>query len=215
MNKKALSLVLASAVAASVFSGLTLVSADEEPVTISIYQDKYEIDEALKAATEAYTALHPNVTFTVESSSSGDFYTQLKTMFASGQGPDIFSTKGSDDMAIMAEYMEDLSGEAWVEFLSDAAKEAGTIDGKVLGLPISLESYGYVYNKDLFAQAGIEEVPMTISELAEVCKKLEEAGIQPMSSNYADWYQSGITERRKRISCGQRRGGQPGSMDRH
>ena len=122
MNKKALSLVLASAVAASVFSGLTLVSADEEPVTISIYQDKYEIDEALKAATEAYTALHPNVTFTVESSSSGDFYTQLKTMFASGQGPDIFSTKGSDDMAIMAEYMEDLSGEAWVEFLSDAAR---------------------------------------------------------------------------------------------
>ena len=192
MNKKALSLVLASAVAASVFSGLTLVSADEEPVTISIYQDKYEFDEALKAATEAYTALHPNVTFTVESSSSGDFYTQLKTMFASGQGPDIFSTKGSDDMAIMAEYMEDLSGEAWVEFLSDVAKEAGTIDGKVLGLPISLESYGYVYNKDLFAQAGIEAVPMTITELADACAKLEEAGIQPMSSNYADWYQSGM-----------------------
>ncbi len=191
MNRKVLSLVLAAAMTASL-AGSFSVSADDEPVVISIYQDKYEIDEALKAATAAYTELHPNVTFTVESSSSGDFYTQLKTMFASGQGPDIFSTKGSDDMAIMAEYMEDLSGQEWVEYMTSAAKEAGTVDGKVLGLPISLESYGYVYNKDLFEQAGIESVPMTITELEEVCAKLEEAGIQPVSSNYAEWYQSGM-----------------------
>ena len=96
-------------------------------VKISIYQDKYEIDAALKAACEAYTALHPEVTFTVESSSSGDFYTQLKTMFASGQGPDIFSTKGSEDMRTMVEYMADLSGESWVKDLSAAAVEAGVM----------------------------------------------------------------------------------------
>ena len=192
MIRKAASLILAAAMLTTTVCVPAMVSADEEPVTITIYQDKYEIDEALKAATEAYSANHPNVTFVVESSSSGDFYTQLKTMFASGQGPDIFSTKGSDDMAIMAEYMEDLSGEAWAEYLSEAAKEAGTIDGKVLGMPISLESYGYVYNKDLFEQAGIESVPMTITELKEACEKLEAAGIQPMSSNYADWYQSGM-----------------------
>lgn len=192
MKRKAVSLLLCAAMMAGLACGTATASGDEEPVTITIYQDKYEIDEALKAAAAAYSELHPNVTFSIESSSSGDFYTQLKTMFASGQGPDIFSTKGSDDMAIMAEYMEDLSGEAWVEFLSDAAVEAGTVDGKVLGLPISLESYGYVYNKDLFEQAGIESVPMTLSELADVCEKLEAAGIQPMSSNYADWYQSGM-----------------------
>lgn len=161
-------------------------------VKISIYQDKYEIDGALKAACEAYTALHPNVTFTVESSSSGDFYTQLKTMFASNQGPDIFSTKGSDDMRTMVEYMADLSGESWVKDLSEAAVEAGSIDGSVYGFPISLESYGYLYNKDLFAQAGIDSVPMTLTEFAAACEKLQAAGITPISSNYAEWYQSGM-----------------------
>lgn len=161
-------------------------------VKISIYQDKYEIDGALKAACEAYTALHPHVTFTVESSSSGDFYTQLKTMFASNQGPDIFSTKGSDDMRTMVEYMADLSGESWVKDLSEAAVEAGSIDGTVYGFPISLESYGYLYNKDLFAQAGIDSVPMTLSEFRAACEKLQAAGITPISSNYAEWYQSGM-----------------------
>ena len=121
-------------------------------VKISIYQDKYEIDAALKAACEAYTALHPEVTFTVESSSSGDFYTQLKTMFASGQGPDIFSTKGSEDMRTMVEYMVDLSGESWVKDLSAA----------------------------------------TLGNLDAACEKLQAAGITPISSNYAEWYQSGM-----------------------
>ena len=32
-----------------------------EPVEIYIYQSKYEIDEALKAACAEYTALYPNV----------------------------------------------------------------------------------------------------------------------------------------------------------
>lgn len=161
-------------------------------VKISIYQDKYEIDAALKAACEAYTALHPEVTFTVESSSSGDFYTQLKTMFASGQGPDIFSTKGSEDMRTMVEYMVDLSGESWVKDLSAAAVEAGSIDGAIYGFPISLESYGYLYNKDLFAQVGIDSVPLTLGNLEAACEKLQAAGITPISSNYAEWYQSGM-----------------------
>lgn len=163
-----------------------------EAVEIYIYQDKYEIDAALKAACDAYTQSHPNVTFIVESSSSGDFYTQLKTMFNSNQGPDIFCSKGNDNMAIMVEYMEDLSNESWVPYLSEAAVEAGTIDGVVYGFPISIESYGYVYNKDLFEQAGIETVPMTVSELRDVCETLQNAGITPISSNYADWYQSGM-----------------------
>ena len=169
----------------------TPAGTGDSAVQISIYQDKYEIDSALKAACAAYTAQHPNVTFTVESSSSGDFYTQLKTMFASNQGPDIFSTKGSDDMRTMVEYMVDLSGESWAKDLSEAAVEAGSIDGSVYGFPISLESYGYLYNKDLFAQAGVE-VPATLSEFEDVCKKLEAAGITPISSNYAEWYQSGM-----------------------
>lgn len=95
MNRKTLAWALCSAMTVSLAGGTTFAAfADDEPVTISIMQDKTEIDTALKAACDAYTAKHPNVTFSVTSSSNDDFYTQLKTMFASGQGPDIFCTKG-------------------------------------------------------------------------------------------------------------------------
>lgn len=36
------------------------------------------------------------------------------------------------------------------------------------------------YNKQLFADAGIEAVPSTISELEEACQKLKDAGITPI-----------------------------------
>lgn len=202
-KKRVLAILLAGVLSLATFTGCASSSSSatatptasvttEKTAVIHIYQDKYEIDQALKNACAAYTKLHPNVTFNVESSSSGDFYTQLKTMFTGGQAPDIFSTKGSDDMATMSEYMEDLSNESWVSNLTDAAKLAGTSDGKVYGFPISLESYGYVYNKDLFAKAGITTVPSTLSELRDACKKLKAIGVTPISSNYSEWYQSGM-----------------------
>lgn len=194
--KKLFALVLALLMLLGTVSGCG-AKEDEQPVDdgtaeIYIYQDKYEIDAALKAACDAYTALNPNVTFVVESTSSDQFSTQLKTMFASGQGPDIFSTKGSEDLAIMVEYMENLDAQTWVANMSAAAVEAGSYEGSVYGFPIAEESYGYVYNKYLFAQAGITDVPKTLTELRAVCEKLVEAGITPFSSNYSEWYQSGM-----------------------
>ncbi len=169
-------------------------SAPAEPVEIHIYQAKYEIDEALKAACAEYTALNPNVTFVVESSSSGDFQTELKAMFSGGTAPDIFSTTGNVDMALMTEYMVDLSSEPWVQYMSAPALESGSYDGKVYGFPLAVEGHGYLYHKDMFEQAGITELPKTYSELEAACEKLVAAGFTPFSGNYSEWYQCAMFE---------------------
>ena len=46
---------------------------------------------------------------------------------------------------------------------------------------------GMFYNKDLFEQAGIIEVPQTWAEFTDACKKMVDAGIEPMAldSEYA------------------------------
>ena len=163
-----------------------------EPVEIYIYQSKYEIDEALKAACAEYTALYPNVTFVVESSSSEDFQTQLKAMFSGGNAPDIFSTTGNVDLQLMSEYMEDLSDQSWVPYMSEPAMEGGSVDGVVYGFPLAVEGHGYVYHKDMFAAAGITETPKTLTELREACDKLVAAGYTPFSSNFMEFYQSAM-----------------------
>lgn len=57
--------------------------------------------------------------------------------------------------------------------------KATSDDGKVYAYPLRQEFLGIFYNTDLFAKAGIKEVPTTFSELKEDCKKLQD-GITPL-----------------------------------
>jgi len=51
-----------------------------------------------------------------------------------------------------------------------------------------LQSHAYIYNKDLFAQAGITTLPETLEDLRSVCETLDAAGIQPFASGFAEWW---------------------------
>lgn len=165
--------------------------ASGDKKTIYIYQMKIEIDEALKAVTEKYTQTHPDVEFVVESASD-NYNTSLKTKFTGGEAPDIFTLTGYEDAKMWSSNLEDLSGEPWVENMVEQAKEGIIVDGKVCGFPTSVEGWGYMYNKKLFEQAGIKTLPTTMTEFKEVCSQLSDAGIQPVTECYMDWYQAGM-----------------------
>lgn len=169
--------------------GESQASGDKK--TIYIYQMKIEIDEALKEVTKKYTELHPEVEFVVESASD-NYATTLKTKFTGGEAPDIFTLTGYEDAKMWSSNLEDLSGEPWTGDMIEQAKEGITIDGKVCGFPVSVEGWGYMYNKKLFDKAGITELPTTKTELEKICGKLTDAGIQPITECYMDWYQAGM-----------------------
>ncbi|WP_025690180.1 ABC transporter substrate-binding protein [Paenibacillus zanthoxyli] len=169
----------------------TSSSESAKTKTIYIYQNKIEIDKALKKTAEAYTALHPDIQFSIESVSD-NFSTGLKTKLASGELPDVFTVLGNQDLKLWQSQLEDLTDQPWTKDMIPLAKEGITgDDGKVYGLPVSVEGYGYVYNKKLFQQAGISKVPVTLTELKQDVESLKSAGIQPLVGAYMDWYQSG------------------------
>lgn len=59
-------------------------------------------------------------------------------------------------------------------------------DNQVYGLPVAVGLNGFVYNKSLFEEAGITELPKTPDELYEVCEKLSKLdGVTPYYTNYA------------------------------
>lgn len=46
-----------------------------------------------------------------------------------------------------------------------------TADGKLLGLPMAVEGFGLVYNKDLFQKAGVDASSITsMDALVAACK---------------------------------------------
>lgn len=164
----------------------TSKSGEGEKVTLKLLQFKAEITDKVKAMADDYMKENPNVI--IEAQVTKDYETILKTRFASGEEPDIFMTKASSDIAAWSDKLEDLSNEPWMSKVSPSAVAGMTVDGKQLGFPIAFEGYGFIYNKDLFAKAGIDKVPTTLTDLTQMNEKLKAAGIQSYAEGYKEWW---------------------------
>ena len=157
---------------------------EEEGVVLTVYQGTAQYSDMVEQICKDYKE---ETGVTLEWEIPGDEpYTVLKARFASGEAPDIIDLQ-CGDYDTWYERCMDLSGEAWVDNVYEASLNGGSWDGKVYGLPYAMEGSGIIYNKDLFEQAGIEKVPETISELKEVCEKLQAAGVQPFGEAWGDW----------------------------
>lgn len=117
---------------------------------------------------------------------------KMKVLLAADQLPDVVYAGGYNllDMALEKNAVLDLTPylEADPEFasgFSQAALDFNSRAGKVYSIPPQTDLIGYFYNKDMFAQAGVEPAA-TWDEFFEVCAKLKEAGITPLSMDTAD-----------------------------
>ena len=71
--------------------------------------------------------------------------------------------------------------------LSSAAVAAFTVDNRLYGLPYTVSQVGFMYNKELFAKAGIDATKiLTWDDLLDAVRKLKAAGITPIVVGGAD-----------------------------
>lgn len=157
--------------------------------TVKVFQFKTEIVEGLNELKVEFEKEYPNIKLDIQTVGGGaDYAAALKTKFASGDAPDIFSNGGYAEMDLWGDKLEDLSDQPWVADLIPLAAEPMTKDGKTYGMPMNLEGIGFVYNKDLFEQAGISETPKTLSELEAAAQKLQDIGVTPFGNAYQEWW---------------------------
>lgn len=190
--KKLMSVMLLTAMVASV--GLTGCSPKEEAVPapapadtgavetpameeaeVDIFQFKVEIAKELENAAADYMATHPNVKVNIQTVGGGDDYgAALKAKFQSGSEPDIYNVGGPQDIEDWMGRLEDLSGEPWVDMALEGILSGATVDNKVYALPFNIEGYGFVYNKAIFADAGIDSMAINdFASLEEAVKLLD------------------------------------------
>jgi raffinose/stachyose/melibiose transport system substrate-binding protein len=117
-----------------------------------------------------------------------DYPTVLKSKIASGNIPDVFQSTAGGEIKQYAEYSADLTSEPLAAAMTDAVKKNMSYNGKVLGLPVKGNLFTMIYNKKLFADAGITEVPKTTAQLEDAVKKLEAKGITPFANGYKEWW---------------------------
>lgn len=169
------------------------IQAAESIMTLHIRNPKVEIATQFEQMAAAYEKEHPYIDIEIETvGGASDDLADLKAQLAAGTGPDIFTNNGFEQARLWRKYLEDLSDQSWVKNAYEEALHPITFDEKIYGMPMNLEGYGLVYNKDLFVKAGIKEPPTTLKELKQAAIALQKAGITPFASGYYEDWKLGV-----------------------
>lgn len=164
-------------------------------VTIKILSVKVEITEQMQQLVSEYKKVNPNVNIVYESQGAGglDYRVVLKTRFASGDEPDVFTVEDRNQLRLWVTKLEDLSDQPWVSDIVTGADSVIKINGKIYGMPMVMEGLGIACNKKLFKQIGISEIPkiITLSQLKDICAKFKKKNIVPFAHDFGDgWPQA-------------------------
>ncbi len=185
--KRILVALLALALILPAFS----MAAAEEAVNIKVfhYMAQATKQAGLDAIEAAYTAAHPNVTFTnIYYNQGTDYFPQLSTALSSGDQPNIImGNPGLYPDLVSEGFVMDLTENGTINGLNLPSGDLGDVssNGKIYGFPIDFKSWGIFYNKTIFSELGLTE-PTTLTELNALQDKLIAAGYDPYVRSFGD-----------------------------
>jgi raffinose/stachyose/melibiose transport system substrate-binding protein len=165
----------------------------EEPVTITYFNTSAEVNTMFEEMFARYHELHPNVTIELIPTAIGEGQQEkLQSLYASGNAPTFMNI----DPANVIEYEDNLlevtmESAPWLELLNDGALDAGIFDGKIYGIPWSVQGYGLIYNKRIVNEIyGGSFDPSTINTqdaLKAFFEKIEAAGVPATMVHGGNW----------------------------
>lgn len=183
--------LIAAALAAGTSAIASTAFAD---TTVKIYRSETSPEERAfnEHVAKKYKAAHPGVDIKFEYAETEAFKQKLPTLLQSNDKPDIFySWSGGvlkDQTA--AGFLKDISAEmngGWAKSLSAAGINAFTVDGKIVGVPVSASDIGFWVNKPLAAKAGIDLAAIkTWDDFLAAVEKAKAAGITPIVAGGKD-----------------------------
>ena len=183
--------IVAILLALMLMLGMASFAAAEDAVNLTVfhYMAQATKQAGLVAIEAAYTALHPNVTFTnIYYNQGTDYFPQLSTALSSGDQPNIImGNPGLYPDLVTEGFVMDLTDNAVIKSLNLPSGDLGDVStgGKIYGFPIDFKTWGIFYNKTIFEQQGLTE-PKTLTELNTLQQKLIDAGIDPYVRSFGD-----------------------------
>jgi raffinose/stachyose/melibiose transport system substrate-binding protein len=190
------------AAAAAALTGCAGSSSGSGGETFTIVQ--YENPDSAQGqgwalALEMFKEKHPDVTVDYQTTSFDAIRQNAKIMLSGNDVPDVMEfNKGNADGGQLAaqgllDPITDLVEErGWDEKVSGAMASFARYDengnagsGEWYGVPNIGEYVMFYYNEDLFAEAGVTEIPTTLEGFEAAMDKMLAAGITPISSSAA------------------------------
>ncbi len=158
---------------------------EEKPVKIIFATNETPIltTDFWAVVSERFTDANPDVIVENIAQPSANIMMRdyLKTLLAAGQFPDVMVMASPGDFvpagALLPIPDEDMP------YIADTTK--GKFNGKSYVVPYKKQVGGFFYNKKIFAENNLAE-PQTYQDLVELCDKLKNANITPISMGLKD-----------------------------
>lgn len=154
-------------------------------------------NEPKNAVFEAYVAefeaQNPDIDIQMDCVLNDSYKEKIRVLISGESVPDVFSSWSgsfaenlvtSGNVKCLDEMMA--ADTALAGSIVPSQLDPFTFDGKLYGLPFSMDGKAFFYNKDIFTKEGIE-VPATLDELYAAMDKLKAAGYEtPLIEGLAD-----------------------------
>lgn len=197
MKKKILSVLLCTAMVASLAVGCggnknsdSGSGSSDKLVYWSMWEATEPQGQAIQEAIDAYTK-ETGVEVDVQFKGRTGIREGLESALKSGTNIDMFDEDIDRVNGTWGSYLMDLEQLAKDNDYEKTAN-AGLIQacrdvagGTLKSIPYQPNVFAFFYNQNLFDQAGIKETPKTWDEFLDVCQKLKDAGITPMTMDDA------------------------------
>lgn len=139
-------------------------------------------EEMLQTADE-FHAQNPDVTVDVQFMIGDSVEQNIKPRVASGNLPDLMSVNPNayaDQLAEQGVLADVGQTKAWSNMLDNLKVPWTTRTNKHFGISGGVATILMYYNQELFAKAGIEQLPKDFKAFLAVCERLKNAGIVPI-----------------------------------
>ncbi|GAB4572330.1 MAG: extracellular solute-binding protein [Anaerolineae bacterium] len=185
--KARLSLLLVVAMVLALIPGAVL--AQDQEVTLTMGSWRVDDVAQMQVILDAFHEAYPNITIVFDPTNPPEYNATLRTQLEGGTAPDLFYLRSYATSRQLYEegFLEELSDiETLMEnFTPEARAPWATDDGVPYGVPFIAVSHGIYYNKDLFAELGLE-VPETWEELIATAQAIKDAGYDAFANASGD-----------------------------
>ena len=194
-KKTAVAGVALAAAAALVLSGCAaesrspnLADCDEVTEISWLGTIKVEIQDQFTDAIETYNTTNADcVSVTiVETPQDVPFLQTVTPLYESGKAPTIMTAL--QELPDMAPRVMDWTGKPLAELAAPGTLDVANIDGKQVGIPVTAEAFGLLYNGAVLENAGVDPLSINTRDgLADAFAKVKASGVDPMHFSGLWW----------------------------
>ncbi len=141
----------------------------------------------IEAWVESVESQYPEIEIEIQAVTPwAQFASSLQTRIAAGDAPDIFMGKPSQFIQLVqAGQVMELTGQPYLETLTDVDRSMVSVDGNVYGVPVDRSIAGVFYNKEIFEEYNLDP-PSTLEEFNEIISTFESNNMVPFVRAYKD-----------------------------